>query len=87
MLRLHKVQTIASIGPMKVKSWVPVFLGVQLVRVLVAEGVRSSPVSSFCSRWVSSSGFGPVFGGPASSPVLPACLSGRSLLVGREPMT
>ena len=50
---------------MKVKSWVPIFWGVT-GWVVVAEGGRSSPVSSVWSGEVSIGAFGPVFGQPDS---------------------
>ena len=56
-------------------------------RVVVMEGVRSAPVSSLSSIGGSIGASWSVFGQPASSPVLPAWLSGRRLFVGREPMT
>jgi hypothetical protein len=71
---------------MKVKSWVTIFGGA-MGRVVVAEGVRSSGVSSFGRATCRAAGLGRYLGSRALSPVLPACLWRGRLLVGREPMT
>ena len=68
---------------MKVKSWVPDFLGVSMDRVVVVEGVRSSPVSSVWPGEVSIGASWSVFGQRALSPGLASVVvDGVRLLVG-----